>query len=164
LGKGFLTGKISEDTQFDKTDFRNVVPRLRRRTVKRIRAMVDLIGKFAKQKKATPAQIALAWVLAQKPWIVPIPGTTKLHRLEENMGAAAIELTREDLRQLETATSKISVQGLVTPKNCRSWWAAEAEAAWEAQTEILAEREGGHEQNVVDAVQRMASFLHSSFV
>jgi aryl-alcohol dehydrogenase-like predicted oxidoreductase len=78
--------------------------------------MVDLIGKFAKQKKATPAQIALAWVLAQKPWIVPIPGTTKLHRLEENMGAAAIELTREDLRQLETATSKISVQGARYPE------------------------------------------------
>src|SRR6202171_6050529 len=98
LGKGFLTGKISKDTQFDKTDFRNIVPR------------------FTAQKKATPAQIALAWLLAQKPWIVPIPGTTKLHRLEENIGAAAVELTREDLRQLETAASKISVQGARYPE------------------------------------------------
>jgi len=116
LGKGFLTGKISEDTQFDKTDFRNVVPRFTPENRKTNQAMVDLIGKFAKQKKATPAQIALAWVLAQKPWMVPIPGTTKLHRLEENMGAAAIELTSEDLRQLETATSKISVQGARYPE------------------------------------------------
>src|SRR6266705_4953297 len=111
LGKGFLTGKISEDTQFDKTDFRNIVPRFSPENRKANQAMVDLIGKFAHQKKATPAQIALAWLLAQKPWIVPIPGTTKLHRLEENIGAAAVELMPDDLRQLESAASKIPVQG-----------------------------------------------------
>ena len=116
LGKGFLTGKISEDTQFDKTDFRNIVPRFTPENRKTNQALVDLIGKFAQQKKATPAQIALAWLLAQKPWIVPIPGTTKQHRLEENIGAAAVELTREDLRQLETAASKISVQGARYPE------------------------------------------------
>jgi aryl-alcohol dehydrogenase-like predicted oxidoreductase len=116
LGKGFLTGKISEDTQFDKTDFRNIVPRFMPENRKTNRALVDLIGKFAQQKKATPAQIALAWLLAQKPWIVPIPGTTKMHRLEENIGAAAVELTPEDLRQLEAAASKISVQGARYPE------------------------------------------------
>jgi len=116
LGKGFLTGKISEDTQFDKTDFRNIVPRFTPENRKTNQALVDLIGKFAHQKKATPAQIALAWLLAQKPWIVPIPGTTKLHRLEENIGAAAVELTSDDLRQLETAASKISVQGARYPE------------------------------------------------
>ena len=116
LGKGFLTGKISEDTQFDKNDFRNIVPRFTPENRKANQALVDLIGKFAQQKKATPAQIALAWLLAQKPWIVPIPGTTKLHRLEENIGAAAVELTREDLRQLETATSKIPLQGARYPE------------------------------------------------
>ena len=111
LGKGFLTGKISQDTQFDKTDFRNIVPRFTTENRKANQAMVDLIGRFAQQKKATPAQVALAWLLAQKPWIVPIPGTTKLHRLEENIGAAAVELTPDDLRQLESAASKIPVQG-----------------------------------------------------
>jgi aryl-alcohol dehydrogenase-like predicted oxidoreductase len=116
LGKGFLTGKISEDTEFEKTDFRNVVPRFTAENRKTNQPLVDLIGKFAEQKKATPAQIALAWLLAQKPWIVPIPGTTKLHRLEENIGAAAVELTREDLRQLETAASKISLQGARYPE------------------------------------------------
>ena len=116
LGKGFLTGKISEDTQFDKTDFRNIVPRFTPENRKTNQALVDLIGKFAQQKKATRAQIALAWLLAQKPWIVPIPGTTKLHRLEENIGAAAVELTPEDLRQLETAASKIAVQGARYPE------------------------------------------------
>src|ERR1700687_4555659 len=116
LGKGFLTGKISEDTQFDKTDFRNIVPRFTPENRKTNQALVDLIGKFAQQKKATPAQIALAWLLAQKPWIVPIPGTTKRHRREENIGAAAVELTPEDLRQLETATSRISVQGARYPE------------------------------------------------
>jgi aryl-alcohol dehydrogenase-like predicted oxidoreductase len=116
LGKGFLTGKISEDTKFDKSDFRNIVPRFTPENRKTNQALVDLIGEFAQQKKATPAQIALAWLLAQKPWIAPIPGTTKLHRLEENIGAAAIELTREDLRQLETAASKISVQGARYPE------------------------------------------------
>lgn len=116
LGKGFLTGKISQDTQFDKTDFRNIVPRFTPENRKTNQALVDLIGKFAQQKKATPAQIALAWLLAQKPWIVPIPGTTKLHRLEENIGAAAVELTPEDLRQLETAASKITLQGARYPE------------------------------------------------
>jgi len=116
LGKGFLTGKISEDTQFDKTDFRNIAPRFTPENRKTNQAVVDLIGKFADQKKATPAQIALAWLLAQKPWIVPIPGTTKLHRLEENIGAAAVDLTPEDLRQLETAASKIAVQGARHPE------------------------------------------------
>jgi aryl-alcohol dehydrogenase-like predicted oxidoreductase len=116
LGKGFLTGAIKEDTQFDKTDFRNIVPRFTAENRKANQAVVDLIGKFAQQKKATPAQIALAWLLAQKPWIVPIPGTTKLHRLEENNGAAAVELTPEDLRQLDIATSKIAVQGARYPE------------------------------------------------
>src|ERR1700730_15424510 len=116
LGKGFLTGKISEDTQFDKTDFRNIVPRFTPENRKANQALVDLIGKFAQLKKATPAQIALAWLLAQKPWIVPIPGTTKLHRLEENIGAVAVELTREDLRQLENTASKISLQGARYPE------------------------------------------------
>jgi aryl-alcohol dehydrogenase-like predicted oxidoreductase len=116
LGKGFLTGKISADTQFDKTDFRNIVPRFTQENRKANQALVDLIGKFAQQKKATPAQIALAWLLAQKSWIVPIPGTTKLHRLEENIGAAAIELTPEDLRQLEAAASKIPLQGARYPE------------------------------------------------
>jgi len=116
LGKGFLTGKISEDTQFDKTDFRNIVPRFTPENRKANQALVDLIGKFAQQKQATPAEIALAWLLAQKPWIVPIPGTTKLHRLEENIGAAAVELAPEDVRELETAASKIAVQGARYPE------------------------------------------------
>jgi aryl-alcohol dehydrogenase-like predicted oxidoreductase len=116
LGKGFLTGKISEGTQFDKTDFRNIVPRFTPENRKANQALVDLIGKFAQRQKATPAQIALAWLLARKPWIVPIPGTTKLHRLEENIRAAAVELTPEDLRQLETATAKIAVQGARYPE------------------------------------------------
>ena len=116
LGKGFLTGKIGEDTQFDKTDFRNMVPRFTPENRKANQAMVELIEKFAKQKKATPAQIALAWLLAQKPWIVPIPGTTKLHRLEENIGAAAVELTPADVRQLEAAASEIAVQGARYPE------------------------------------------------
>jgi aryl-alcohol dehydrogenase-like predicted oxidoreductase len=116
LGKGFLTGKISEDTQFDKTDFRNIVPRFTPENRKTNQPVVNLIGKFAQQKKVTPAQIALAWLLAKKPWIVPIPGTTKLHRLDENIGAAAVELTREDFRQLEAATSTISVQGARYPE------------------------------------------------
>jgi aryl-alcohol dehydrogenase-like predicted oxidoreductase len=116
LGKGFLTGKISEDTQFDKTDFRNIVPRFTPENRKANQALVDLIGKFAQQKKATPAQIALAWLLSQKPWIVPIPGTTKLHRLEENIGAAAVELAPEDVRELETAASKIGVHGARYPE------------------------------------------------
>jgi aryl-alcohol dehydrogenase-like predicted oxidoreductase len=116
LGKGFLTGKISEDTQFDKTDFRNIVPRFTPENRKANQTMVDMVGKFARQKKATPAQIAIAWLLAQKPWIVPIPGTTKLHRLEENIGAINVELTPEEVRELETAASKIAVQGARYPE------------------------------------------------
>jgi len=116
LGKGFLTGKISEDTQFDKTDFRNVVPRFTPENRRTNQSIVDLISKFALEKKATPAQIALAWLLAQKPWIVPIPGTTKLHRFEENIGAAAVALTHSDLQQLGTAASKIPVQGARYPE------------------------------------------------
>jgi aryl-alcohol dehydrogenase-like predicted oxidoreductase len=116
LGKGFLTGTISGDTQFDKNDFRNIVPRFSQENRKANQALVDLIGKFAHQKKATPAQIALAWLLAQKPWIVPIPGTTRLHRLEENIGAVSVELTSEDIRQLDTTTSKIAVQGARYPE------------------------------------------------
>jgi len=116
LGKGFLTGQISEDTQFAKDDFRNIVPRFTAENRKANQAMVDLIGKFAQEKKATPAQIALAWLLAQKPWIVPIPGTTKLHRLEENLGGANVELAPEDLGQLSMAASKIAVQGARYPE------------------------------------------------
>jgi aryl-alcohol dehydrogenase-like predicted oxidoreductase len=115
LGKGFLTGKINEATTFDKNDFRNVVPRFAPENRRANRALVDVIGRFAQQKKATPAQIALAWLLAQKPWVVPIPGTTKPSRLEENIGAVNVELTPEDLRQLESATSKITVQGARYP-------------------------------------------------
>ena len=116
LGKGFLTGKIKEDTKFDSDDFRNKVPRFNPENRKANQALVDLIGRFAEQKKATPAQVALAWLLAQKPWIVPIPGTTKLHRLRENTGASSVQLTPEDLRELESAASKIPVQGARYPK------------------------------------------------
>src|SRR5580704_3253698 len=116
LGKGFLTGKISEDTKFDKNDFRNIVPRFTPENRKANQAMVDLLGKFAAAKKATPAQIALAWLLAQKPWIVPIPGTTKLHRLEENIGAVNVELTPDDLREIEEAAANITVQGARYPE------------------------------------------------
>ena len=111
LGKGFLTGKINENTKFESTDFRNVVPRFTPEARKANQALVDLLSQVAERKKATPAQIALAWLLAQKPWVVPIPGTTKLHRLEENIGAAAIELTPDDLRQIDYAAAKIPVQG-----------------------------------------------------
>jgi aryl-alcohol dehydrogenase-like predicted oxidoreductase len=117
LGKGFLTGKINEETKFDKADFRNVVPRFTTENRKANHALVDLLSKFAEQKKATSAQIALAWLLAQKPWIVPIPGTTKLHRLEENLGAAKIELSPEDLREIENASSNIKVEGARYPEN-----------------------------------------------
>ena len=111
LGKGFLTGKIDEKTEFVKTDFRNIVPRFAPEARKANLALVDLLRAIAERKKATPAQIALAWLLAQKPWIVPIPGTTKLSRLEENIGAVNVELTSEDLREIESAASKISIQG-----------------------------------------------------
>jgi aryl-alcohol dehydrogenase-like predicted oxidoreductase len=111
LGKGFLTGKIDENTSFAKDDFRNIVPRFSPEARKANQALVDLLGSIAAAKQATPAQIALAWLLAQKPWIVPIPGTTKVHRLKENVGAAAIELTEDDLRQIEDALARITVQG-----------------------------------------------------
>jgi aryl-alcohol dehydrogenase-like predicted oxidoreductase len=117
LGKGFLTGKITEETKFDKTDFRNIVPRFTAENRKANQAVVNLLGKVAEQKNATPAQIALAWILAQKPWMVPIPGTTKLHRLEENIGAANVQLTADDLRQIDSASSKIPVQGARYPEN-----------------------------------------------
>ena len=116
LGKGFLTGKITEDTKFDKGDFRNIVPRFDEENRKANQAVVDLLGRFAEKKKATPAQIALAWLLAQKPWIVPIPGTTKLHRLEENIGAANVQLSPGDLRDLDIAASKIAIQGARYPE------------------------------------------------
>jgi aryl-alcohol dehydrogenase-like predicted oxidoreductase len=116
LGKGFLTGKISADTQFDKSDFRNIVPRFTAENRKANEGLVDVVSRFAQQKNATPAQIALAWLLAQKPWIVPIPGTTKLHRLEENLGALNVQLSPDDLRQLEGAASKIPVQGARYPE------------------------------------------------
>jgi aryl-alcohol dehydrogenase-like predicted oxidoreductase len=111
LGKGFLTGHINENTEFHSTDFRNTVPRLNPENRKANQPLVDVLHKFAQQKKATPAQIALAWLLAKKPWIVPIPGTTKLHRLEENLAAANLQLTPEDLRAIETASSSIKTQG-----------------------------------------------------
>jgi aryl-alcohol dehydrogenase-like predicted oxidoreductase len=116
LGKGFLTGAISKDTTFDKNDFRNIVPRFTPENRKANQAFVDLLGRFAQRKKATPAQVALAWVLAQKPWFVPIPGTTKLHRLEENIAAADVELSPDDLSELNTAASKIAVQGARYPE------------------------------------------------
>ncbi len=117
LGKGFLTGKISEDTQFDKSDFRNIVPRFTPENRKANEAFVDLLRKIAERKKATPAQIALAWLLAQKPWIVPIPGTTKLARLEENIRAVEVQLASDDLREIENAASKISAQGARYPEH-----------------------------------------------
>jgi aryl-alcohol dehydrogenase-like predicted oxidoreductase len=116
LGKGFLTGKINENTAFDSTDFRTTLPRFTPEARKANQALVDLLGRIAGRKKATPAQIALAWLLAQKPWIVPIPGTTKLHRLDENIGAVAIELTSDDLRKIENAAAKITVQGARYPE------------------------------------------------
>jgi aryl-alcohol dehydrogenase-like predicted oxidoreductase len=116
LGKGFLTGKIDENTKFDSTDFRNIVPRFTQEARKANQALVDLLSRVAERKKATPAQIALAWLLAQKPWIVPIPGTTKLHRLEENLGAASVELTPDDLRDINSASSSIKVEGARYPE------------------------------------------------
>ncbi len=117
LGKGFLTGKIDENTKFDSSDFRNIVPRFTPEARKANQAMVDLLTRIAESKKATPAQIALAWLLAQKPPVVPIPGTTKLHRLEENVGAVSIELTPDDLREIETAASGITIQGARYPEH-----------------------------------------------
>lgn len=117
LGRGFLTGKIDANTQFDPSDFRNVVPRFTAEARRANQALVDLLGRIAAQKKATPAQISLGWLLARKPWIVPIPGTTKLERLEENMGATRVELTPEDLREIESAAAKIAIQGARYPEH-----------------------------------------------
>jgi aryl-alcohol dehydrogenase-like predicted oxidoreductase len=116
LGKGFLTGKIDENVKFGSDDFRSTLPRFTPEALKANQALIDLLGRIAERKKATPAQIALAWLLAQKPWIVPIPGTTKLHRLEENIGAVAVELTPDDLREIDSAASKITVQGARYPE------------------------------------------------
>ena len=117
LGKGFLTGKITPDTKFDSTDFRSTIPRFRPENIDANQALVVLLNRFAEQKKATPGQIALAWLLAKKPWIVPIPGTTKLYRLEENIGAAEIELTADELREIEDAASNVSVRGARYPEH-----------------------------------------------
>jgi aryl-alcohol dehydrogenase-like predicted oxidoreductase len=117
LGKGFLTGKIDENTAFDSSDIRNTIPRFTPEARKANQALVDLLAKIARQKKATPAQIALAWLIAQRPWIVPIPGTRKLERLEENIGATAVALTSDDLRDIESAASKITVQGARYPEH-----------------------------------------------
>src|SRR5207245_6454478 len=116
LGKGFLTGKMNENTTFDSSDFRSTLPRFTPEALKANQALVDLLGTIGERKKATPAQIALAWLLARKPWIVPIPGTTKLHRLEENIGAVSVELTPDDHRDIDTAASKITVQGARYPE------------------------------------------------
>src|SRR3954469_656556 len=116
LGKGFLTGAMNEETKLGKDDFRSTLPRFTPEAMKANQALVDLLGAIAQRKEATPAQIALAWLLAQKPWIVPIPGTTKLHRLDENIGAAAVELTADDLREIDSAASKITVQGARYPE------------------------------------------------
>ena len=117
LGKGFLTGKITPDTKFDSTDFRSTIPRFRPENIDANQALVVLLNRFAEQKKAAPGQIALAWLLAKKPWIVPIPGTTKLYRLEENIGAAEIELTADELREIEDAASNVSVRGARYPEH-----------------------------------------------
>jgi aryl-alcohol dehydrogenase-like predicted oxidoreductase len=117
LGKGFLTGKINENTTFDSTDFRSTLPRFTPEARQANQALIDLLGKIAERKQATPAQIALAWLLAQKPWIVPIPGTTKLARMEENIGTATVELTSDDLREIESVASKITVQGSRYPEH-----------------------------------------------
>jgi len=117
LGKGFLTGKIDESATFDSADFRSALPRFTPEALKANQALVDLLGKIAERKKVTPAQIALAWLLAQNPWIVPIPGTTKLRRLDENIGAVSVELTSDDLLEIESAVSKITVQGARYPEN-----------------------------------------------
>jgi aryl-alcohol dehydrogenase-like predicted oxidoreductase len=116
LGRGFLTGKMSESTTFDSSDFRSTLPRFTPEALRANRALVDLLGSIAERKKATPAQIALAWLLAQRPWIVPIPGTTKLHRLEENIGAISVELTPDDLHDIDTAASEITVKGARYPE------------------------------------------------
>jgi aryl-alcohol dehydrogenase-like predicted oxidoreductase len=116
LGKGFLTGRIDQNTTFDSSDFRNIVPRFTPEARKANQALVDLLKRIAERKKATPAQIALAWLLAQKPWIVPIPGTRKRERLDENIGAVAVALTADDLRDIDSAASKIAIQGARYPE------------------------------------------------
>ncbi len=116
LGKGFLAGKFDEKSTFKKNDFRSTLPRFTPEALKANKALLDLIGKIAEKKQATPAQIALAWLLAQKAWIVPIPGTTKLHRLEENIGSVSVELSEEDIREIETASSQINIQGARYPE------------------------------------------------
>ena len=121
LGKGFLTGKIDENTKFDKDDFRNVVPRLSEDNRKANQDVVEVVKQLAERKKITPAQIALAWLLAQKPWIVPIPGTTKLHRLEENIGGASVVLSADDLRTIGDALSKITVHAARYPEALQKW-------------------------------------------
>ncbi len=121
LGRGFLTGQINENTQFDKSDFRNLLPRFTPQARRENQALVDLLGRIAARKSATPAQLALAWLLAQKPWIVPIPGTTKLARLQENISAVEIHLTPDDLREIEEATSKINLKGGRYPDTMQSW-------------------------------------------
>jgi aryl-alcohol dehydrogenase-like predicted oxidoreductase len=117
LGKGYLTGKINQTATFDQTDFRSMLPRFTPEALKANQALIDLLGGIAQQMKATPAQIALAWLMAQKPWIVPIPGTTRLHRLDENLGALSLKLTADDLRNIETAAAKVAVQGNRYPEN-----------------------------------------------
>jgi aryl-alcohol dehydrogenase-like predicted oxidoreductase len=117
LGKGFLTGKVDENAKFDSSDFRSILPRFTPEALKANQALIDLLARIGERKKATPAQIALAWLLAQKPWIVPIPGTTKLERLDENIGAVSVELTLDDLRDIDAATAKITVQGARYPEN-----------------------------------------------
>ncbi len=124
LGKGFLTGSINENTTFDKSDFRNIVPRFTPEARKANQALVALVRRVAEQKNATPAQVALAWLLAQKPWIVPIPGTTKLHRLEENLGAVKVELTANDLREIQSAASSITLQGARYPREFAAYGGA----------------------------------------
>jgi len=116
LGKGFLTGKIDENATFDSSDFRSTLPRFTPEALKGNQSLINLLGSIAEQKQATPAQIAIAWLLAQKAWIVPIPGTTKLHRLDENIGAVSVELTPDDLREIDDAASKIAVQGARYPE------------------------------------------------
>src|SRR5205085_12650148 len=117
LGKGFLTGAMNENTKLESNDFRSTLPRFTPEAMKANQALIDLLGRIAERKKATPAQIALSWLLAQKAWIVPIPGTTKLHRLDENIGALAVELTPDDLREIERAASQINVQGARYPEH-----------------------------------------------
>jgi aryl-alcohol dehydrogenase-like predicted oxidoreductase len=116
LGKGYLTGKIDQNTTFDSTDFRSTLPRFTPEALKANQALINLLGSIAERKKATPAQIALAWLLAQKPWMAPIPGTTKLHRLDENIGSVSVDLSPDDLRDIETAASQITVQGARYPE------------------------------------------------